>query len=120
VSKLCCPACQEFLAVLDGVAKEYFFVRGHHSTPSLSELPAWLPESIVLAMVNRFRIRLINELNTFLNWSNEIASGVRVPQTRSRNVSGQSDGCVSVTSSDSNASCSRDMDWLKVGNQLQS
>lgn len=64
VSKLCCPACWEFLRLMGG-EDENFKARGRHSAVCQVHLPPWIDEDIAKAMVERFMTHLRVELARF-------------------------------------------------------
>ena len=59
-----CPACWEGLLVLD--EEKQFDVCGHHFVPYAVELPSWLPQAVVDALVGRFRALVTEELQVLL------------------------------------------------------
>ena len=67
VCKLCCPTCMELFHVLrNGVQiQENLWVRGHHSTVFLVELPDWLPADVLQDMVLWYRQHLSEALQRF-------------------------------------------------------
>jgi hypothetical protein len=65
VSKLCCPVCWEFLALLRGKECGNFGVRGHHNRLFPVDLPEWLPPDIIRSMLNIFRPYLYEQLRIF-------------------------------------------------------
>jgi hypothetical protein len=71
VSKPCCPACSELLAILsdDDDSNNGFVVHGCHITVLPMELPSWLPVPVLQAMVARFkghlRVALIGLSETY-------------------------------------------------------
>ena len=55
VSKFCCPACWELLAILRQLKGGGLDTRGRHSTVYPVELPPWLPHDVLDALLWRFR-----------------------------------------------------------------
>ena len=63
VSKPCCPACWDFMSVLQANdASGAFNVCSRHSTVYPVELPAWLPKDVCAAMVKKFQLHLFEQL----------------------------------------------------------
>jgi hypothetical protein len=68
VSKLCCPICWDlFEVVRDEGGLPELSVRGHHPSLCMVRLPSTLPKSVLIAMINRYRSRLHQELGTMVN-----------------------------------------------------
>lgn len=55
MSKPCCPACSELLAILSGDDNYSFAIGGCHSKIFPVQLPPWLPVPVLQAMVARFK-----------------------------------------------------------------
>jgi hypothetical protein len=72
VSKLCCPACWEYLNILGGTKKEtpMYKVRGRHSTVYPVELPIWSCHDDVQELIKRFSKYLREEFDTM--WINHL------------------------------------------------
>jgi len=66
VSKPCCLACLELLAVLNDGGNDSVAVRGCHGTVFPMELPSWLPVAVLQEMVTRFKGHLFSALKELL------------------------------------------------------
>lgn len=62
MSKPCCFACSELLAVLSDGGNKCFTVRGFHGTVFPMELPSWLPIAVLQEMVTQFKGHLFSAL----------------------------------------------------------
>jgi hypothetical protein len=71
VSKLCCPACWEYLHILSRLESSrpggnvgWYKIRGRHSTVYPVQLPDWSPPDVVRELIKRFDQYLSSELDT--------------------------------------------------------
>jgi hypothetical protein len=86
VSKLCCPVCWELLKLLRG-KESTFDVRGYHNHLYMTDLPSWLPDSIVQQMVDRFWGYLRQGLGSVIDYDARIKSTTPVEPGHHRNIS---------------------------------
>jgi hypothetical protein len=99
VCKFCCPICWEFLHVLRKGQKiqDNLWVRGHHCTLFLVELPDWLPADVLQDMVLRYHQHLHDALHHF----SQLKSVPRAQSRHRREPSFQSNSGASTSSHDS-------------------
>jgi len=65
MSSLCCPTCWEFLGIIRNWPTD-FAAHGHYPTLSQVELPHWLSEEVMTAMLHVFDGILLEEITTMM------------------------------------------------------
>ena len=122
VSKPCCPACWELMAVLRGDKHDQFMVRSRHSTVYPLQLPPWLPLDVCQEMVNRFWNHLLRQLETMVSGHRDASSFGSFKKMHRRTTSLESDSGLSNVSDTSNSSVISahlsDFEKFKFVNQL--
>jgi hypothetical protein len=95
VSKLSCPACAMFLAVMRGDHPTDFGIRGCHETGFSVEMPDWLPVNESEVMATQVEGRLRAALIT-------LATAPKAQNRHRKDASMQSDASVHTDSSGEN------------------
>lgn len=83
-STLCCPVCWELLAFLTKQPAD-LTVRGRCATLSQVELPPWLPEGVMMEMLDRFKGLLLAEITTMMT-KQSIKKPARKPLQQRQNI----------------------------------